>query len=300
MSDAPSLYGFEANDERLPGLPTAARRALDLAGERLSADAWTALPLADRMALIALGTLPVVDPEHVRAIVLRADPTATTVEPKADPDPREPPAELAASVAKDRWASLSALDRYALSDAAAESPSRLREALHEIVPERFTHVNAAGEVHMVDVGAKVASARAAVASAQVVMLPATLSRLLDGDLAKGDVLATARVAGIQAAKRTSELIPLCHQVALTRVTIDIQPLLSSAHASSERAVLEVRATAEARDRTGVEMEALVAVTTAALTVYDMAKAVDRWITIQEVGLVEKRGGKSGVVRRSSP
>jgi cyclic pyranopterin phosphate synthase len=297
MSDPPSLYGFDAVDPNLTSVPTAARRALDLAGERLGESAWKQLDVVDRMALIAAGAMAVVDPDQVRAIVRKADPRAVGFTPKADPDPREPPAKLAASVAKDRWAALSALDRYALSEAAERSALRLREALDEIVPEHLTHLNEAGEVHMVDVGAKLATARTAIASARLHMRQETLNRLFSGDLAKGDVLATARVAGIQAAKRTWELIPLCHPIALTRVAIDIHPVAEIAP-GSERGVLELTATAEAYDRTGVEMEALVAVTTAALTVYDMVKAVDRWMTIDGVGLLEKRGGKSGLQRRS--
>jgi len=175
-------------------------------------------------------------------------------------------------------------------------------SLDGTIPEQLTHLNEAGEVNMVDVGAKTATLRRAVARALLHMQPDTLARLFSGDLAKGDVLATARIAGIQAAKRTWELIPLCHQVALTRVVIDIHPLPVRAElgpGDDGRAVLELTATAEANDRTGVEMEALVAVTTAALTVYDMAKAVDRWMTIHDVGLLEKQGGKSGLVRRAA-
>jgi cyclic pyranopterin phosphate synthase len=145
---------------------------------------------------------------------------------------------------------------------------------------------------MVDVGAKSETERLAVASAEVVMAPATL-RLVEqatGARNKGDVLAAARLAGIMAARRTSELIPLCHPVRLTGCEVDVQvdPKLPG---------VRIRAAARAIDRTGVEMEALVAASTAALTVYDMVKAAERGVEIRAVRLEEKRGGKSGVWRR---
>jgi cyclic pyranopterin phosphate synthase len=147
----------------------------------------------------------------------------------------------------------------------------------------LTHLDARGQAHMVDVGAKETTARRAVASARVRMDRATFARLEAGDSPKGDVLATARIAGIQAAKRTSELIPLCHAIALTKVTVDV---------ALEGGEAVITATAEARDRTGVEMEALVAASTAALTLYDMLKAVDRGMSF-EVALVAKDGGRTG-------
>jgi cyclic pyranopterin phosphate synthase len=140
---------------------------------------------------------------------------------------------------------------------------------------------------MVDVGAKDITSRRAIARARVKMSPETFARLVAGDTPKGDVLAAARIAGIQAAKRTSELIPLCHIVALTRVEIAI---------TLEDGIAVVDATAEARDRTGVEMEAMVAASTAALTLYDMLKAVDRGMSF-DVCLIEKTGGKSGTWQR---
>jgi cyclic pyranopterin phosphate synthase len=137
---------------------------------------------------------------------------------------------------------------------------------------------------MVDVSEKAVSDREAIASAVVRMDTSTLEVLLSGETKKGDVLAAARIAGIQAAKKTPELIPLCHHVALTSVEV----------AFEERdATLVIRATARARDRTGVEMEALTAVSVAALTIYDMLKAIDRGMTIDRIQLEEKRGGRSG-------
>jgi cyclic pyranopterin phosphate synthase len=147
----------------------------------------------------------------------------------------------------------------------------------------LTHLTRDGHAHMVDVGEKDVTARRARARARVMMKPETFVRLAAGDTPKGDVLAAARIAGIQASKLTPNLIPLCHAIQLTRVEVAI-------HLDGGIAVVE--ATAEARDRTGVEMEAMVAASTAALTLYDMLKAVDRTITF-DVCLVEKSGGKSG-------
>jgi cyclic pyranopterin phosphate synthase len=162
----------------------------------------------------------------------------------------------------------------------------------------LTHVNAAGEVHMVGVADKPATARTAVATARVRMQKDTLDRLMQGTGPKGDVVATARVAGIQAAKRTADLIPLCHPVALTGAEIALE--FHPPSDGSALATVEIRATVHAFDRTGVEMEALVAASTAALTIYDMLKAIDRWMTITDVGLIEKSGGRSGHLRREAP
>ena len=151
----------------------------------------------------------------------------------------------------------------------------------------LTHLTEEGDARMVDVGPKDVTSRRAVARARVQMSAETFDRLVSGDTPKGDVLAAARIAGIQAAKRTSELIPLCHLIALTRVEIAIR---------LEGGVATVDASAEARDRTGVEMEAMVAASTAALTLYDMLKAIDRSMTF-DVALIEKTGGKTGTWRR---
>lgn len=155
----------------------------------------------------------------------------------------------------------------------------------------LTHFNSAGEAHMVDVGGKAETERRAIAQGRIVMQPQTLVRILAGTQAKGDVLGLARIAGIMAAKKTADLIPLCHPIPLTRVEIDFTPQ------SGENAIL-CRATAETRGRTGVEMEALTAVNVALLAIYDMCKAVDRGMTFQDIGLVEKSGGKSGSWRRA--
>lgn len=156
----------------------------------------------------------------------------------------------------------------------------------------LTHLDAQGQAHMVDVGAKAETERQAVAGGRVTMRPETLALLRAGDLPKGDVLGTARVAGILAAKRTSELIPLCHPLLLTKVAVEFT------YDETESAV-EITATVRCRGQTGVEMEALTAVSVAALTIYDMAKAVERGMTISDIRLLEKRGGKSGEWRRGT-
>ena len=145
---------------------------------------------------------------------------------------------------------------------------------------------------MVDVSAKPASHRVAVASGRIEMLPATLQIIAQGNAKKGDVLGIARIAGIQAAKKTSELIPLCHPLALTRVAVDFE-LFQAAPATNGACGVFCSATVETVGPTGVEMEALTAVQVALLTIYDMCKAVDRGMTINEVKLLEKQGGKSG-------
>ncbi len=149
---------------------------------------------------------------------------------------------------------------------------------------KLTHFNERGDARMVEVGAKPETARVAVASGRVVMAAATAKAVRAGKIGKGDVLGIARLAGIQAAKRASDLIPLCHPLRLTGVDVDLRVAGTA---------VEITATVRAFDRTGVEMEALTAVTVAALTVYDMCKAIDRGMRIVDVRLVEKRGGKSG-------
>lgn len=153
----------------------------------------------------------------------------------------------------------------------------------------LTHFDVAGQAHMVDVGAKPETARLARASGRIRMQPATFALIASGDAKKGDVIGVARIAAIQAAKRTSDLIPLCHPLALTRVAADFE---LDAAASSVTCIV----TAETFGRTGVEMEALTACSVGLLTIYDMCKAVDRGMVIEEIRLLEKAGGKSGLWR----
>jgi cyclic pyranopterin phosphate synthase len=150
----------------------------------------------------------------------------------------------------------------------------------------LTHFDAGGRAHMVDVGDKAETRRVAVARGRIAMQPATLARIREGSAAKGDVLGVARLAAIQGAKRTSDLIPLCHPVGLTRVAVEFE-------ITEDPPAVDCIATAECLSRTGVEMEALTAVSVGLLTVYDMCKAVDRGMRIVDVRLLEKKGGKSG-------
>src|ERR1700758_5535551 len=163
----------------------------------------------------------------------------------------------------------------------ARKPSKVSSAL--------THIDAKGEVRMVDVSAKPATERIAIAEGRVVMSKATLKLILSGNAKKGDVLGTARIAGIMAAKRTSDLIPLCHPLALSKVTVDIEP-------DAKLPGCLVRASVKVTGPTGVEMEALTAVSVACLTIYDMIKAVERGVRIEGIHLIEKLGGKSGHYR----
>lgn len=150
----------------------------------------------------------------------------------------------------------------------------------------LTHIDATGAAHMVDVGDKASTSRTAIAEGSVTMRAETLALIRDGQAKKGDVIAAARIAGIMAAKRTHELIPLCHPLLLTKVTVDIE-------ADEALPGLRIRALARVTGQTGVEMEALTAASVAALTIYDMAKAVDRGMVIGGIRLLEKSGGKSG-------
>src|SRR4051794_9643602 len=163
----------------------------------------------------------------------------------------------------------------------ARKPSKEKAAL--------THIDIKGEARMVDISAKPATERMAVAEGRVVMSKATLELIASGHAKKGDVLGTARLAGIMAAKRTSELIPLCHPLALSKVTLDITT-------DKKLPGCVVRATVKVAGPTGVEMEALTAVSVACLTIYDMVKAVERGVRIEAIRLIEKKGGKSGHYR----
>ena len=150
----------------------------------------------------------------------------------------------------------------------------------------LTHFDAAGQAHMVDVGDKAITHRVAVAAGIIRMQPLTLDLIRSGSAKKGDVLGIARIAAIQAAKRTADLIPLCHPLPITRIAVDLE-------IDAERVCVECRARVETQGQTGVEMEALTAVQIGLLTVYDMCKAVDRGMVIDQVRLLEKHGGKSG-------
>jgi cyclic pyranopterin phosphate synthase len=290
-------YAFEEIGQALEFVPHSARRALDLAGRKLSLEGWRSLGAEDRRALCVAGVSETVDVARVAEAAGRAVPAPEPIEPPAPPDARAVPAEIHAALGTLRqiddaqWAALRSVDRHTLWKLRAR-PERLLRAHDEILgaPVVLAHIGDSGEARMVDVGPKPATARRAIAAARVRMAPEVLARILEGDLPKGDVFAAARIAGIQAAKRTPDLIPLCHTVALTRVEVAFD-------ADRGAGTVAVRATAEAVDRTGVEMEALVAASVASLTIYDMVKSADRWMTIDGVMLLEKSGGKSGELHR---
>ncbi len=186
----------------------------------------------------------------------------------------------------DRGTSLISVKMATISD--------LRQGNEKMVAQgqKLTHLNERGEANMVDVGSKEITERRAVAAGEISMQASTLAQVVDGTNAKGDVLAVARVAGIMAAKRTSELVPLCHPLSLTRAEVSFEP-------DPKNSVIVCRAVAETRERTGVEMEALTAVQVGLLTIYDMCKAVDREMIIGAVRLLEKSGGRSGDWKRDS-
>ena len=157
---------------------------------------------------------------------------------------------------------------------------------------KLTHIDAAGQAHMVDVGAKAVTERQATAAAVVDLQPETLKLIVEGGHKKGDVFAVARIAGIQAAKKTADLIPLCHPLMLSSIKVDIE-------ADTAASQVHITATCKLSGQTGVEMEALTAASVAALTIYDMCKAVDRGMVIHSVRLLEKAGGKSGHYRHDA-
>ncbi|MCA9623639.1 MAG: cyclic pyranopterin monophosphate synthase MoaC [Myxococcales bacterium] len=207
-----------------------------------------------------------------------------------------PPPGLADRIGE-RWAELTPLARFAIAHAVKRGDAaRLDRTLAELIPDlaekRLTHLDDEGQARMVDVGQKAITRRMARAGARVRLSRETAQLLVAGQAKKGDVLAVARVAGIMAAKATPSLIPLCHGIALHRVEVTFD-------VDVEAGVVGVSAVAEANDRTGVEMEAMVAASLAALTIYDMLKAVQRDIAIEEVVLEEKSGGRSGHYRRGA-
>jgi cyclic pyranopterin phosphate synthase len=293
------LFAFDDIGPELDLVPLAARRALDLAGVKLSLAGFRSLSLELRRELASLGSTAAVDTARVHAIGALAEPPPAMLPVAPDPAPDVVPSELARALGGERpldagvWSALEPLERYALAKLARGSRAeRLGGAYSEIVGKSAlsTHLGADGQARMVGISRKVPSERRAVAESRIAMNAATFERLVSADAPKGDVLGTARLAGIMAAKRTSELIPLCHPVRITRVDVSL-----AADAASHSVL--VRVTVEAFDRTGVEMEALTAASTAALTVYDMLKAFDRGMEIGPTRLLEKSGGMRGDFRR---
>ncbi len=291
------LYSFDGVDAALDLLPLAARRALDSTGLKISLEVWRSLALESRRLIAEAGTGPVVDVARVEA-ALSASATSRidrTVEPSSNRVPEELTGSLGAGrpISVALWTALSPLDRYALLKVASRGkPERLHAAYLEIVGHSSlsTHLGPAGGARMVDVSQKSASHRQAVAETRVVMSAEAFAKVKSATVPKGDVLGTARLAGIMAAKRTAELIPLCHPLSLTKLELQLE-------LSESASAIDVRATVEAFDRTGVEMEALTAVSVAALTVYDMLKGIDRAMEIGPTRLVAKSGGRTGDFQR---
>lgn len=293
------LYTFDGIDAGLELVPVGARRALDLAGLKLSLDGWLSLPLDARERLLRMGSKDDVDPGQVAHILRYASPAAQNIVPVPDPPRDQVPEAVREAFGAARpvdlgvWGALSPLDRYALAKVAQKPrKERIEGAYREIVGHSAasSHVAPGGGVRMVDVGQKQPTRRRAVTTSRLTMNDEAFGRLARADVPKGDVLGTARVAGIMAAKRTSDLIPLCHPLQLTHVSISLT-LDEAAKA------VDIEATVETMNRTGVEMEALVAASTAALTVYDMLKAFDRAMVIGPTQLAAKSGGRSGDYRR---
>ncbi len=293
------LYRFDGVDQAFDLLPLSARRALDHAGCKLSLEGFRSLSAAEREELARLGTCEAVDVARVSALSLAAKPAAEVVPPVADPSAIAPDDAVVAAFGSARpipagsWSALRPLDRYALAKVArGKSAERLEQAYAEIIGQSAfsSHVAPGGGVRMVGVGGKQPSLRRAEAESRVSMNAEAFERVSNHSAPKGDVLGTARVAAIMAAKRTAELIPLCHPLSLTKV--DVQLSLDAA----ARAV-DVAVVVECFDRTGVEMEALTAASVAALTVYDMLKAFDRGMEIGPTRLTQKSGGRSGDYQR---
>ncbi|HEY6080170.1 MAG TPA: cyclic pyranopterin monophosphate synthase MoaC [Polyangiaceae bacterium] len=296
------LFEFDGIGSELELVPLAARRALDLTGRKLSLEGFRSLSLAERQALVELGSQEQVDLVATLRLIDHGRPAALAIEPSPDPSRLAPSDAVVAAFGPDcaippaSWSALSSLERYALAKVAlGKQPERRVAAYAEIIGASAfsSHVAPQGGVRMVSVGGKQPSLRRAQAQSRVSMNAEAFERASQHNAPKGDVLGTARVAAIMAAKRTSELIPLCHPLSLTRIDVQLA-LVEQARA------IDVEVTVECFDRTGVEMEALTAASVAALTVYDMLKAFDRGMQIGPTRLLQKSGGQGGDYRVPVP
>ncbi len=312
----PDVFPFEAILPEIDFLPIAARRALGHSGLRLTRDGWKSLGPSQRIQIVSLGASEKVLFDQVKSAAQQAFPMPDRMDATSDPLQNVIPLDLLRGypfITLPVWNNWRSLDRFAMVyllqrskelgdptilDVAYEFLSRKGESVPPISiqptssSQISTHINTQGRAQMVNVGDKAPTKRKAVATASVRMHRETLNRLVKHDTPKGEVLSVSRVAGIMAAKKTNELIPLCHSVALTNIEV-----LFDLDVSSSK--VNVTAVAEAFDRTGVEMEAIVAASVASITIYDMLKGIDREMTIIEVQLLEKSGGKSGDYRRKS-
>lgn len=292
-----SIFTFEETED-LALLPLSARRALDLLGKKLTLDAWKSLPRETRKELIELGAQEQISAEKISSLLLQASPSPTSMEVRADPSHEQLPEQLSAQLGPsrplslERWKTLRSLERYAFRHLARPERRFQACALYDEIFAALqpTHLDEKGEARMVDVAGKSPTKRRAIASASVKMEPAILSKITKEGAPKGDALGVARIAGIQAAKRTHELIPLCHTLHLTRVDVHFDLDIPTG-------TVLISVTAEAMDRTGVEMEALTGASVAALTLYDMVKGMQRDVQIGPIQLERKEGGRSGVWQR---
>jgi cyclic pyranopterin monophosphate synthase len=289
------LYQLDEVDDRLLLVPLAARRALDGVGQKVSLAEWQRLPLSFRSHLVALGSASELDGPLIQQVLTQFGVHSTAIEALDEPSPDGVPPTVSEAFGPSRpiplatWSALGPLDRYALVKIASKAtPARLDAAYDEIVGHSSisTHLEPSGGVRMVNVSEKSVTQRVASAESFVTMSSDAFTRLSTADVPKGDVLGVARVAAIQAAKKTADLIPLCHAIQLTKVNVEfeLRPATFQLH---------ILVTTTAIDRTGVEMEALTAAGVAALTVYDMLKGVDRSMAIGPLQLVHKSGGRSG-------
>lgn len=295
------LYAFDGIDENLDLLPLAARRALDVSGKKLSLAGFRSLTLEDRRALTEAGGGERVDPAAVGRIIAPASPPALDMPALPEPGIEEVPGRITETLGSERplpdkvWSSLSALDRYALYKV-TEKPrtDRVAAAYAELVGSTSlsTHLTPSGEVRMVSVATKAATERYAMAESWVQMSADAFARLRAQEGPKGDVLNTARLAGIMATKRTSDLIPLCHPLALSHAEVTFEEDAANCR-------VRVLCSATVVAPTGVEMEAMVGAQVATLTIYDMLKSVDRGMSLGPTRLLEKRGGRSGSFSHSS-
>jgi len=294
-TSAPRLFAFDTSEPSLGLLPLCARRALDVTGIKLSLAAYQSLSEQDRYALARSGSQESVDADEVRRIVAQAHGEIGTLPASADPDPLAVPSALSQALGRERpvpekvWQNLSSLERYALVKVCARGkPERISACYDEVIGARqlSSHLKPAGGVTMVSVAGKAETARSARAESFVTMSGEAYERLVRAHVPKGDVLGTARLAGIMASKKTADLIPLCHPLPLQHAEVNFQFF-------PQKNQLHIECKVEVFGRTGVEMEALLGASTAALTVYDMLKSIDRGLVIGPTRLLEKSGGRSG-------
>ena len=289
------VFQFEDVDECLTLVPLCARRALDAAGLKVSLAAWQSLPLHARQALARAGSGASVPVGVVEESLIGLEPPPLPVVGEIDPAPDSIPDSVVTALGHERplsrtlWATLCPLERWVLVKLSQrDDHTRLNMAYDAIIGHsaHSAHLTPSGTVRMINVAEKAITRRTAVAESHIRMNEAAFACLEKGNAPKGDVLGAARLAGIMAAKRTGELIPLCHPLSLSAIDVDCA-LVRESHS------VAVTTQVVASDRTGVEMEALVAATVAALTIYDMLKSIDRSMVIENTRLISKTGGKSG-------